>query len=232
VNIFYLPDLSTDTVALDEDESKHAARVLRLHKGDKVELVDGKGTRAVAEISDDHPKHCFLHILEKKQENTGRNFSLHIAIAPPKNSDRLEWFIEKSTEIGIDRVTLLDCEHSERAKVNKDRLEKLAVSAMKQSQQSWLPKIKDISAFEDFLSAIPAGAQKFIAHCGPGEKKPLKEIARAGGEIIILIGPEGDFSPAEIQTAIGSGFIPVSLGPTRLRTETAGLVVVMTVNNL
>lgn len=230
MNIFYLPDLTTETVALDEEESKHAVRVLRLKKGDRVELVDGNGTRATAEVSDDHPKHCFLHIVEKKKETTGRNFSLHLAIAPTKNTDRLEWFIEKATEIGIDRITLLDCEHSERTKINKERLERLAVSAMKQSQQSWLPKIKDISAFEDFLQALPPAQQKFIAHCEPGEKLHLKKSLQPGGDVLIFIGPEGDFSKTEIEMAVKAGCIPVTLGETRLRTETAALVAVTTVH--
>jgi len=232
VNTFYFPDLSADIVALDEDESKHAVRVLRMKIGDQLMLVDGKGTRAFAEVSDDHPKRCVLQITERKSETTGRNFKLHIGIAPTKNIDRLEWFVEKATEIGIDSVALLNCHHSERAIVKVERLEKVAVSAIKQSQQSWLPEIQEVVAFEKFIASIPANAQKFIAHCAEGKKMILKNELKPEGEIFILIGPEGDFSKEEIELALENGFKAITLGERRLRTETAALVAVMSVNLL
>lgn len=237
MHTFYFPDLSADIITLDEDESKHAIRVLRLVIGNEVMLVDGKGTRAFATVSEDHPKRCSLEIKERKKESTDRKYKLHIAIAPTKNLDRLEWFIEKATEIGIDSIILIGCDHSERFTVKLERMEKVTVSAIKQSQQSWLPEVKGVIAFKDFLKNIPATAQKFIAHCYEGEKALLKnEISewtpseKSAEDIFILIGPEGDFSPSEIDLAIASGFVPVSLGERRLRTETAALVAVMSVN--
>jgi 16S rRNA (uracil1498-N3)-methyltransferase len=230
LNTFFFPDLSPDIVTLDEDESKHAVRVLRMKIGDQLMLVDGKGTRAYAEVSDDHPKRCALQITERKTETTGRNFKLHIAIAPTKNIDRLEWFVEKATEIGIDSVALINCQHSERAIVKTERLEKVAISAIKQSQQSWLPEIKEVVSFEKFIASVPAKAQKFIAHCAEGEKLVLKNELKVEGDIFILIGPEGDFSKEEISLAIENGFKAITLGERRLRTETAALVAVMSVN--
>lgn len=225
---FYLTDLSAETVTLDEDESKHAVRVLRLAKGDELVLIDGKGTRATAVVDDDHPKRCSLRILSRQKESTGRNFRLHLAIAPTKNTDRIEWFLEKAVEIGIDRLSLLHCEHSERVNYKIDRLEKIAVAAMKQSQQSWLPQIDPLLSFGEFIRKIENVPQKFIANYPASEKKHLKSLIRPGQDILTLIGPEGDFSPAEIEAALQSGFTAASLGETRLRTETAALVAVMT----
>lgn len=226
MHLFYFPDLSGDLIALDEDESKHAVRVLRLQKGDIVELVDGKGTRAEATVEDDHAKRCTLLIQRRQTETTGRNFRLHIAVAPTKNADRLEWFVEKATEIGIDRITLIQCDHSEKEKVKIERLEKLVVSAMKQSQQSWLPEIHGVLPLRELLENNEA-TQKFIAHCEDGEKRSLQAQVKQVDEVLILIGPEGDFSGEEISLAMKNGFHPVSLGDTRLRTETAALYAVV-----
>ncbi|MBI3511893.1 MAG: 16S rRNA (uracil(1498)-N(3))-methyltransferase [Bacteroidetes bacterium] len=233
---FYYKDLSVHTVILSEEESKHAVRVLRLKSGDKVELIDGAGTRAHGEIDDAHPKKCSILILDRKKENTGRNYSLHLAIAPTKNTDRLEWFVEKAAEIGIDKITLLQCSHSERKKMGTDRLEKLAVSAMKQSGQSFLPHINPLTDLKKFLDELPKKGLRFIAHCRDGEKTSLKEELlhdkHATKEIIILIGPEGDFSKEEILAAMFTGFKEISLGNTTLRTETAALMAVTSVNVL
>lgn len=236
MHIFYQPDLSYETILLSEEESKHAVRVLRLNSGDSVELVDGKGTRASAEVIDDHPKRCTLKILARTIEKPKRNFHLHIAVAPTKNIDRIEWFVEKATEIGVDEISLIDCEHSERTTVKVDRLEKVAVSAMKQSQQSWLPVIHEIRTFADFTSGAEAEL-KLIAHCDEGAKNPIHTCLTSTplgltsiSRILVLIGPEGDFSPTEITTATQNGFTPVSLGETRLRTETAALYAVVAAN--
>lgn len=212
--------------------------MLRLSVGDRVEIVDGKGTRAVAEVSDDHPKRCALRILSRKNESTNRTFHLHIAVAPTKNIERIEWFVEKATEIGIDEITLLDCEHSERTTVKVDRLEKVAVSAMKQSQQSWLPVIHVMKKFDAFVRECTNDV-KLIAHCEEGTKNPVSTLITSAPlgltsdsrKVVIMIGPEGDFSHGEIDAAIKAGFIPVSLGETRLRTETAALYAVMAVHN-
>lgn len=228
MHIFYQPDLTGESILLSEDESKHAIRVLRLSVGDRVEIVDGKGTRAVAEVRDDRPKRCAMQIISRKNESTERNFHLHVAVAPTKNIERIEWFIEKATEIGIDEITLLDCEHSERTTVKIDRLEKVAISAMKQSQQIWLPVIHEMKKFEDFIHGSNADV-KVIAHCEEGSKNPISAI-NLSGKILVLIGPEGDFSPGEIDAAINSGFVAVSLGETRLRTETAALYTVIAIH--
>ncbi|CAN5406871.1 16S rRNA (uracil(1498)-N(3))-methyltransferase [soil metagenome] len=230
MHTFYFPDLSENIIQLDEDESKHAVRVLRLTIGADVMLVNGKGIRAYAKVSDDHPKRCVLEISERKQETSDRKYKLTIAVAPTKNLDRMEWFIEKATEIGIDEIVLISCEHSERLTVKTERMEKVAVSAIKQSQQSWLPEVKGITDFKTFISSVPSTTQRYIAHCAEGEKIKLKEVVKQEGEIFILIGPEGDFSKNEISMAIESGFMPITLGERRLRTETAALVAVMTVH--
>lgn len=230
MHTFYFPDLSNDIVTLDEDESKHAVRVLRLTVDTEVMLVDGKGTRAFAKVSEDHPKRCSLQITDRKKETTERNFKLHIAVAPTKNLDRLEWFIEKATEIGIDSIILISCDHSERFTVKLERMEKVTVSAIKQSQQSWLPEVKGVISFKEFIASVPPQSQKYIAHCAEGDKVLLKKQLSPSGDIYILIGPEGDFSKNEIESAITNGFKAVSLGERRLRTETAALVALMSVN--
>ncbi|MCU0435975.1 MAG: 16S rRNA (uracil(1498)-N(3))-methyltransferase [Bacteroidia bacterium] len=222
---FYFPDLSAPQLQLSEEESKHAVRVLRLQPGDEVELADGRGTKARAVVADNHPKRCLLDVVSREQFGTGRQFSLHLAVAPTKNSDRIEWLVEKATELGIDAITLLHCEHSERSTFRTDRLEKIAVAAMKQSQQAWMPVIAGPVGFDEFLRSIATDTSAFIAHCvNDGERVPLNKAAKPGGNAVVLIGPEGDFSAAEIEAALNVGAVPVTLGNTRLRTETAALV--------
>lgn len=225
VHLFYQPGLSAETILLSEDESKHAIRVLRLGIGDSVALVDGKGTRAIAEVVSDHPKRCELRVIKRTHEAPSRSYHLHVAVAPTKNNERIEWFLEKATEIGIDELTLLGCEHSERTTVKAERLEKVAVSAMKQSQQSWLPVINGMVPFDGFVKTAAADV-KLIAHCDEGTKNPLATFSFTGKKVLVLIGPEGDFSRAEVETALGSHYTAVSLGETRLRTETAALYAV------
>jgi 16S rRNA (uracil1498-N3)-methyltransferase len=229
MHCFYEPNLTGESVLLSEEESKHAVRVLRLSTGDKVELLDGKGTRAVAEVSDDHPKRCVLRIVSRNNETTGRNFHLHIAVAPTKNIDRIEWFVEKATEIGVDEITFLNCEHSERDTIKTERIEKVAISAMKQSQQSHLPKINELTSFHKFISDCESEI-RLIAHCEDSERKDLRDYSFGNKSAVILIGPEGDFSQEEIQAAIEAKFVPVVMGSTRLRTETAALYAVNTVH--
>jgi len=226
MHCFFQTDLTSEFISLSEDESKHAIRVLRLTIGDQVEIVDGKGTRAIAEVTSDHAKRCELSIVSRTLEKSSRNFHLHIAVAPTKNIERIEWFLEKATEIGIDEITLLDCEHSERTTVKAERLEKVAISAMKQSQQSWLPVINEMISFDKFVMSANADV-KLIAHCEEGSKNPISGFSFSGKRVLVLIGPEGDFSRAEIETALGNHFTAVSLGETRLRTETAALYAVI-----
>jgi 16S rRNA (uracil1498-N3)-methyltransferase len=229
MQIFYTPDLSGNTYTLDETESKHCIRVLRLEKGNKITLVDGRGGFYTAEISDPNPKRCSV-IVTKSEMNFGlRNFQVHIAIAPTKNMDRLEWFLEKATEIGIDSITPLLCRYSERKEIKTDRLEKVMVSAMKQSLKAYLPQLNSLTKFSDFVRQ-PFDGQKFIAHCEEQQRDLLTSKIEPHSKYLILIGPEGDFSTEEIELAILAGFHPVSLGESRLRIETAGLVACHTFN--
>ena len=231
MHIFYTPDISDKTYTLDEPESKHCVRVLRLEKGDEITLVDGRGGFFTAEIADPNPKRCTVNVIKSELNFGQRNFKVHVAIAPTKNNERLEWFLEKATEIGIDRVTPLLCRYSERKEIKHDRLEKVMVSAMKQSLKAYLPKLDELTKFNDFIK-LPFAGQKFIAHCEEQHREFLKNLVKSGENYLILIGPEGDFSPEEIEMAIQAGFQPVSLGESRLRTETAGVVACHTFNLL
>lgn len=229
MQLFYVPDISGAEVILDETESKHAVKVLRLLVGDEVQLIDGKGNFYEAEISEANPKKCRLSVLKTKREFGKRNFRVHIAIAPTKNIDRFEWFLEKCTEIGIDEITPLLCEHSERKNIKPDRLEKILVSAIKQSLKAYLPKLNDLTPFKELvLNSI--AKNKYIAHCYDGEKIHLKNESLQNKEVLVLIGPEGDFSHDEIEFALNKGFKEITLGESRLRTETAGIVACHIVN--
>lgn len=229
MQLFYVPHITKNEIVLDEAESKHAIRVLRLNAGDKVQIVDGKGGFYTAEITEPQPKKCKLIITESTREFGKRNFSLHMAIAPTKNNDRFEWFLEKATEIGIGEITPLLCERSERKTVKPERLEKVLISAMKQSVKAFLPKMNPMTPLGEFLEESIA-SQKFIAHCNEGNKNHLKNEIIAKGSVMVLIGPEGDFSSEEVEQAEKSGFVSVSLGNSRLRTETAGVVACHIVN--
>lgn len=228
MHLFYTADIQTDQkqYQLSEEESKHAVRVLRMQVGDQVQLVDGRGGLFLAEILDAHPKRTLLTILSYTGDFQKPAYHLHIAVGPTKNIDRIEWFLEKAGEIGIQEITPLISEHSERKDVKIDRLNKVLVSAMKQSQKAYLPLINEPVAFDVFVRKMGAveGLFKAIAHCEEDEaKKYLNQEFPAGKDYLILIGPEGDFSPSEIETAFSVGFVPVSLGKARLRTETAAL---------
>lgn len=229
--IFYTPELSGSQYTLDETESKHCVRVLRLEKGDQIILVDGRGGYFTAEITDPNPKRCSVKIIRSELNFGLRKFQVHMAIAPTKNIERIEWFLEKATEIGLDRVTPLLCRHSERKEIKAERLEKVMVSAMKQSLKAYLPRLDELTKFKDLISQ-PFDGQKFIAHCEEQHRDLLKNLVVPNQNYLILIGPEGDFSSEEIEMALSAGFRPVSLGNSRLRTETAGLVACHTFNLL
>lgn len=229
MHLFYTPDLKSETYRLSEEESKHCVRVLRLTEGDTLYLVDGKGLFCEAIIATAHPKACELRITDRKVNYGGRNFHLTMAVAPTKNIDRYEWFLEKATEIGIDRIIPLQSRYSERKEIKHERLEKVMVSAIKQSIKAYLPDLNPILTFKQFIK-IPFEGQKFIAHCNDGAKILLGDALTKGANVLIAIGPEGDFSTEEVEAAIGEGFIPISLGDARLRTETAALVACVTVN--
>lgn len=230
MQIFYTPDIAVNP-ELPEEEAGHCIRVLRLTEGDEILLTDGKGSFYKATISRAHHKHCEVSILESWGQPALWNFHLHIAVAPTKNMDRMEWFAEKATEIGIDAITCLNCRFSERREIKSARLEKILISAMKQSQKATLPQLAGMTDFKSFVNQ-PFDGRKFIAHCEDGDKTLLKQTYRPGESALVLIGPEGDFSPEEIELALKQGFEPVSLGESRLRTETAALVACHTIHVL
>lgn len=225
--LFYAPDIAKEYV-LPEEESKHAVRVLRLQSGDEIDVVDGAGSYYKARITNPNPKRCEFSVYETIANFGVRPYRLHIAIAPTKNIERLEWFIEKCTEIGIDEITPILCRYSERKQVKAERLEKIVISAAKQSLKAGFPKLNPLCSVDELLKK-PFVGQKFIAHCYDLEKTSLKMACRPAYETLILIGPEGDFSAEEVERAIQNDFIPVSLGSSRLRTETAGIVACHTV---
>lgn len=223
MNLFYQPGISEGINYLDAEESRHAVRVLRMSEDDQLTLTDGKGFFYTARITNANSKKCQFEILDKK-ETPKRNFHIHVAIAPTKNADRIEWFIEKATEIGIDEISFILCKNSERKVINTDRVKKIVLSAMKQSQQALLPKLNEIVPFKKIVEAKVD--QKFIGFVDPTNPIHLKTLVQPEKKYLILIGPEGDFSKEELELAIKTGFEKVSLGTNRLRTETAALVAV------
>ncbi|MDA3779614.1 MAG: 16S rRNA (uracil(1498)-N(3))-methyltransferase [Bacteroidales bacterium] len=229
MHLFYTPDINEKIYSLSEEESKHCMRVLRLKKNDKINLIDGKGGLYTARIIDTNPKKCILEVLEYIQEYRKKDFYLHIAIAPTKNIGRFEWFLEKATEIGIDEITPLLCEHSERKIIKLERLNKVITAAVKQSLKAYHPKINNLTKYSDFILANNKG-NKYIAHCEENAKHNLKDIYKANTDALILIGPEGDFSSKEIKQAKVNYFTEIGLGNSRLRTETAGIVACHTIN--
>lgn len=223
MTLFYTPDVSGEYYTLSSEESKHCVRVLRMTVGESVVLVDGRGNWYEGEIDRAEAKGCVVRILKKTEGYGRRPFRLHLAVAPTKNIDRTEWMLEKCTEMGVDAITLLDAEHSERKVVKEERLEKVLVAAMKQSLKAYLPELGQMVGFREFVASCTE-EQKFIAHCREGEKVRLDEAYVPGKDVVILIGPEGDFSAEEVAWAEQHGFRAISLGNSRLRTETAGIV--------
>jgi 16S rRNA (uracil1498-N3)-methyltransferase len=222
MQLFYLENKDSDTIHLSAEESKHLSRVLRKTVGDSVYFTDGTGHRVIAKLTDDNHHACILQVQERiKVEKPVAG--LHLLISPTKQAERIEWCLEKCTEIGLTKFTPLLSARSERSRLKTDRLKKIAISAMKQSGQYYLPEIGEATEFSSFVKELaPLAVQKYIAHCEDDFKRDFSE-ALLPGDAIILIGPEGDFSPQEIELAKSSGFVPVSLGPNRLRTETAGM---------
>ena len=226
MHLFYQPRIPAGDHFLEPDESRHAVRVLRLNKGSAVRVTDGKGFIYDATITEALSTKCLFKI-EQTHRKERRPFGCHIAIAPTKNSDRIEWFVEKAIEFGVERISFVICENSERTSIGLERVGRVAVAAMKQSQQAWLPVIDPPLPFAQAI-ALDAD-QKFIAHAGP-EQPSLQSAVRPGTRCLVMIGPEGDFSPTELKLATESSFQKVGLGPTRLRTETAGIAAVHIVN--
>jgi 16S rRNA (uracil1498-N3)-methyltransferase len=230
MNLFYTPDIQSDLYSLNEEESSHCIRVLRLHKGGVIHLTNGKGDLFKAEITDDNYKCCKVKIIETISAYHKRNYYLHMAIAPTKNISRMEWFLEKATEIGVDEITPLICKHSERKSVNAERLNKILVAAMKQSLRTKLPVLNKERNFDDFVAGdLPS--LKYICHYDEKNDK-LKELYKKGCDAVIIIGPEGDFDPNEILKAKENNFIQINLGENRYRTETAALMACHTLHLL
>lgn len=223
MNIFYSEDLSTEQIILNKEESNHAIHVLRLRTGEGITLVDGKGTMAKGVITANNLKACEVQIVGHHENYEPRPNYLHIAIAPTKNIDRFEWFLEKATEIGVDEITPLLCKHSERKEIKTERMDKLIVSACKQSLKATFPVLNPMISINDFIKKDLVNV-KLIAHCRESERHSLKKILQPKQDALIMIGPEGDFDESEIEAAINYGIIPISLGTSRLRTETAGVV--------
>lgn len=224
MQLFYNPSISEQTkdFTFDKEESKHIIKVLRKKDGDILFVTNGLGFLFECAIVLGIETKCTVAIVRfEKSQNL--LFHLHLAVAPTKMNDRFEWFLEKATEIGISEITPIICEHSERKHIKTDRFEKILIAAMKQSNQYYLPKLNASILYKDFMKRSFSG-QTFIAHCEETNKKSLKSLLKPQTDVTILIGPEGDFSAKEIQIAIGSNFIPISLGNTRLRTETAAIV--------
>ena len=222
---FYAPDIATEPT-LPESDSQHCVRVLRMREGDAVQVVDGSGHRYHCHIAIAHSKRTLLAIDSVEEQPRVWPADIAVAVAPTKHTDRMEWLVEKLVEIGIDRITPLRCARSERRDINTERLRKIAVAAMKQSLKAILPRIDDITPIAAYLAEAAApGEQRVIGYCDDAvERRLLARSYSPGAPVRILIGPEGDFTPDEVAGAIGSGYIPVTMGDNRLRTETAALV--------
>jgi len=227
--LFYCPDIEKQQT-LSEEESAHCVRVLRYTAGDEILITDGRGTTYTARITNPHPKHCDFEIVSREKQEPHHAFHLHIAIAPTKNIERMEWAVEKCVEIGVNEITPLLCRFSERKQLRTDRLEKIILSAAKQSLTPYLPVLHELTPYDEFIKRQALSqndkrpSQNFIAHCYKEDKRVLKDEIEQGRDVLVLIGPEGDFSEQEVADALALGFIPVSLGNSRLRTETAAVV--------
>ena len=231
MQLFYNPHitLADSQFTFDKTESRHIVKVLRKKEGDLLHITNGKNNLFTVKIILANDKRCLVEIFNSETKPKPWNYNLHIAIAPTKNNDRLEWFLEKATEIGVDEITPIVCSNSERKILKTDRLEKIVQSAMKQSLKFTLPKLNNPVKYTDFINQEFKG-DLFIAHCEELDKKSLAKEVKPNTDVLVLIGPEGDFSPIEIEKALAKKFIPVTLGESRLRTETAGVVAVQTVS--
>lgn len=229
MNVFYLPNAQLGMISFPEEESKHIVKVLRMREGDRFCVTNGNGSLFDAELIDPHPKRASANLSNQRDGYDIRDFKIVVAVAPTKLNERMEWFLEKATEIGIDGVKFFTSFHSERRAINVERFKKIVVAAMKQSVKSCMPMIDDLLPFEKLVKQDFNG-QKFIAWIDDNVKEQLCNLYNKGDNALILIGPEGDFSKEEVELALNNGFVPVSLGEARLRTETAALVACHTIN--
>ncbi len=230
MQLFFHQNLQNNTVELPEDESKHCIRVLRKKVGDEIMLIDGKGNKATCKITDDNPKKCKLEVVEKVHFHA-REIGLHIAIAPTKNFDRMDWMLEKCTEIGVSEITFIESENSERNKINMERCEKILIQSIKQSKQYWLPKLNNIISFKQFISnQNTTELNCLMAWCNENSLT-INEATDLKKHTLLLIGPEGDFTEVEAKLAIENNFKTISLGKNILRTETAAVYATAIINN-
>ena len=221
--VFYAPDLES-TGLLPESDSAHCCRVLRMKEGDEIMVTDGKGHRFLCKIVEAHHKHTAVEIISREDVPNHWGVKITLAVAPTKLSDRMEWMLEKAVEIGIDRVVLLRCRHSERKAIKTERLEKVMISAMKQSLKGVLPEITEMTDFKDFISECKGSGGLYMGYCDSAyPRREFVKECKSGESVTIMIGPEGDFSPEEVASAVEAGFLPVTFGESRLRTETAAL---------
>ena len=214
--------IQNNVAILNEDESLHCVKVLRHKVGDVIRVIDGNGTIAIGKIEAAHAKQCAISLTEKEVVKQSRNYKLHIAIAPTKNIERTEWFVEKAVEIGVDEISFIKCKNSERTVIKDDRLKKVAEAAVKQSQQAFIPKLNTLVDYKEFIKNNSSDV-KLIAHCEKESKQQIKQYITTNKSFTVLIGPEGDFTKDEIALALSNSYLPVALGESRLRTETAGL---------
>lgn len=226
---FYAPDIEK-TLMLPQSDSQHCVRVLRMQPGDELEIIDGKGHRFHCILVDAHSKHASVEIIEKFDSPLSWSQQITLAVAPTKHMDRMEWMVEKLTEIGVNRIIPLLCQRSERKEIKTERLEKIAVSAMKQSLKSVLPEIWPMTPIKEVFDSFPE-SQRYVGYCDNSTPRQLLSgIYQPGGDVIVLIGPEGDFSPEEIRYAFKNGWEAITLGDNRLRTETAAIVACNTIH--
>jgi len=214
--------IQNNVAILNEEESLHCVKVLRHKVGDIIQVIDGNGTRAIGKIEAAHAKQCAVSLTEKELVKNLRNYYLHIAIAPTKNIERTEWFVEKAVEIGIDEISFIKCKNSERTVIKDDRLKKVAEAAVKQSQQAYIPKLNSLVDYKEFIKKNSSDI-KLIAHCEKESKQHIKQYMVPYKSFTVLIGPEGDFTKDELALALTSSYLPVALGENRLRTETAAI---------
>ena len=231
---FYCPDIA-DTLTLGEEDSKHCVKVLRMAEGDTIEVVDGNGSLYTCRITMAHPKRCAIEVLEQRHQPPHWGCRIVLGVAPTKNLDRMEWLVEKCVEMGVDRIIPLRCHNSERTVLKTERLRKIMISAMKQSLKATLPRLDEMTPVNQVIAEFTAGT-RCIAYCDEmlprDQRKTLASVYQAGSDVLVLIGPEGDFSPEEVQAATTAGFLPVTLGESRLRTETAGMMSVAWIHAL
>ena len=250
MNLFYTPNISSELYSLNEEESKHCAKVLRLTHGDIIYLIDGKGGFYEAEILEILPKRCSIKVISLKKNYGKKNFFLHLAVAPTKNIERFEWFLEKASEMGVDEISPIHCQRSERTIIKTERLNKIITSAIKQSIKAYHPRLNEMLSFTKFITDFREfNGRKYIAHCLSAQSMELGvrvgfsclfeeqdkvgvRVYNKGENALILIGPEGDFSEEEIKMAVKNGFQPITLGNSRLRTETAAIAACHTINFL